>query len=146
VTGLLMWSESTTLVAGIAYTRFVGNACREEVRMRRYITPRRRDWMETLSYVTIYVTVMTLAFIIFWPLGFIVALLGLAMLIAWHRNTTAYRCQHCGGEFEIAFITDLISPHGIGREADGTTRAWKYLRCPHCGKRSRASALRIIAE
>jgi DNA-directed RNA polymerase subunit RPC12/RpoP len=113
--------------------------------MRRYRVPGRRDWIDALVRVAAYVVAMTVAFIIYWPAGAVVTVAGLIALIAWHHKAVAYRCQHCGETFEISFVVDLVSPHGIGRGDDREARAWKYLRCPHCRKRSRATAV-VIAD
>lgn len=61
---------------------------------------------------------------------------GLWLLVGWHARTYAYRCRNCGHEFEISPWTDLISPHGLGKEG-----GWKYLRCPKCGQRTRAMVI-----
>jgi len=112
--------------------------------MRRYAGPTRRDWLEAFGWIGLYIIAMSVAFFIYWPSGFLVAIVGMIALIAWHRRTVAYRCAQCGEAFEISFLTDLISPHGIGRGEDRAMRGWKYLRCPHCGKRSRATALIVM--
>lgn len=114
--------------------------------VHRYIMLRRRDWVTAFASIAIYVVALTVTFVIYWPAGFVVTVLGALLLIAWHRNTTAYQCLHCGNAFEISFLTALVTPHGISRNPDGTARGWKYLRCPHCGKRSRATALLIVDD
>lgn len=113
---------------------------------RRYVNPVRRDWLVTFGWVGLYVVAMTLAFIVYWLLGFVVAFVGLIALIAWHHRTVAYCCRHCGEVFEISFLTDLISPHGIDRSGGRQWRGWKYLRCPHCGRRSRATAMIVVDD
>jgi len=75
----------------------------------------------------------TVAGVIAW----IVLVLGaLLLLVGWHARTYAYRCPNCAQEFEISLWTDLISPHGWGKRG-----GWKYLCCPHCGRRARATVV-----
>lgn len=72
--------------------------------------------------------------------GFVVWLVlvvgSLSLLVGWHARTFAYRCRNCGHEFEISPWTDLISPHGPSKEG-----GWKYLRCPKCRQRTRATVI-----
>lgn len=114
--------------------------------MGAFRVPSRRDWGRAFFWIAAYLVAMVVAYIVYWPVGFVVAIGGALALVAWHRKATAYRCLHCGHEFTISFMTDLISPHGIGRADDRTVRGWKYLRCPQCGQRSRATALIVTDD
>ena len=62
------------------------------------------------------------------------AVVVLLLFVRWHARTFAYRCRNCDNEFEISVLTDFVSPHGIGLKGDG----WKLLRCPRCGRWTRA--------
>jgi DNA-directed RNA polymerase subunit RPC12/RpoP len=63
--------------------------------------------------------------------------IGLLLLVGWHARAFAYRCRNCGHEFAISLLTDLVSPHGPGRGG-----GWKFLRCPRCGRWTRAFVIR----
>ena len=73
------------------------------------------------------------------PAGFMVwlvfVLLGTVLLARWNATHSGYRCSHCGHEFEISTLTELVSPHSSGGSG------WKYLRCPRCDQKSRARSL-----
>ena len=78
-----------------------------------------------------------------WIIAIVVAaVVVLFLLVWWHALTFAYRCRSCDNEFEIAVLTDLVSPHGIGLKGDG----WKLLHCPRCGRWTRARVLRKRPE
>jgi hypothetical protein len=55
------------------------------------------------------------------------------LLVRWHARTTAYRCSICDYEFEISTPEDFLSAHVFP--------SWKFLKCPHCGKRNWTTAL-----
>lgn len=55
-----------------------------------------------------------------------------ALLIFWHSQTRAYRCENCGHEFEIKFWTDLISASSFRQ---------KMLTCPACQIKDYATEL-----
>lgn len=56
-----------------------------------------------------------------------ITVVSLVLLVSWHSKTTAYICKKCNEKFVIGFLTDLLSPHTINK---------KYLKCPHCRKRT----------
>ncbi len=112
--------------------------------MTRYRQPTPRDWLRVIVSLSLFAKVVTAATLVLMFLfpsghGYIWALalfLSLFLLVRWHAGYTAYRCMHCQYEFEITVAADLVSPHGPGRG-----RTWKYLKCPRCGRRSRATVL-----
>jgi DNA-directed RNA polymerase subunit RPC12/RpoP len=112
--------------------------------MERYVDTTGRDWLATAIAVALFVAVVLALLVLLSPWGLIVAPLGLLALVRWHQRRTAYRCRHCGHEFQISVLTDLISPHGVNRDADGRVAGYKLLRCPGCGRRGRATALRVV--
>lgn len=107
-----------------------------------YRKPNRADWRKTAIYLAVYVvTIIGGAFLLL-PRGGVGTLVwavivagGLFLLVKWHSKSAAYRCTNCGHEFEISLLTDLVSPHGIGKGG------WKYLKCPQCSQRMRAEVL-----
>jgi uncharacterized C2H2 Zn-finger protein len=72
-----------------------------------------------------------------WPLGFalwiIIVAVSLVALVRWHAGNTVYLCPECGKIFSIGTVTDLVSPHGLGRGG-----GWTLLTCPKCGSHVRA--------
>jgi DNA-directed RNA polymerase subunit RPC12/RpoP len=66
-----------------------------------------------------------------------IAASALFLLVRWHARTYAYRCRNCSDEFEISTLRDLVSPHGLGLGG-----GWQLLRCPRCGRWTRASVIR----
>ena len=107
-----------------------------------YRKPRRKDWLTTLVFIAIYVTVIGFSsfylLLSYWYVWVALVIGGLLILVAWHAKTTAYLCPRCGYEFEISVFTDFLSLHGVTKE-----KAWKYLKCPKCHHRSR---MRILVK
>lgn len=107
-----------------------------------YRKPTGSDWRKTAVYLAAYIIVVSGGAFLLLPRGgigilvwVVIVMGGLFLLVRWHSKSTAYHCTHCGHEFEISLLTDLISPHGIGNGV------WKYLKCPQCGRRMRANML-----
>ncbi len=109
--------------------------------MPTYRKPRRSDWKKSLLLIGIYVVAISItAFILlvmYWYVWLAIVTGGLLMLVLWHKKATAYHCPRCGNEFEISFLTDLFSPHGVTKEGG----AWMYLKCPSCSNRSKMGIL-----
>lgn len=108
-----------------------------------YREPTLGDQARTGLYLIVYVAVLTVGAFILMPKGAsgsaawaVIVVIGAFLLIRWHARNTAYRCRDCHHEFEISVVTDAVSPHGTGGGG------WKYLKCPQCGKRTRARVLR----
>jgi len=109
--------------------------------MARYRQPEGRDWLIMVGAVVLCIGVVTICALILMSGGYRYLWVGLFavalyLLVRWHASVTAYRCTRCGHEFEIGVVTDLVSPHGPGRGG-----GWKYLKCPSCGRRSKARVL-----
>ncbi|MEW6522920.1 MAG: hypothetical protein AB1445_04980 [Bacillota bacterium] len=104
----------------------------------------RRDWRRNSLYLAIFLVVLTVGGLALMPRHSDLSLLvwlgmvafGLGLLVRWHTRSFAYRCAQCGQEFEIGLGTDFISPSGLDKKG-----AWKYLKCPRCGQRTRARVL-----
>jgi DNA-directed RNA polymerase subunit RPC12/RpoP len=99
------------------------------------------DWWKGSRHILLVIVVIILSAPLLipmaWPVGIVLWFLlpvcgSVFLLLRWHAGNTAYRCEVCGSEFEISAITDLVSPNLLDR---------KLLRCPQCGKRSRAKVL-----
>ncbi|MDI9578156.1 MAG: hypothetical protein QM398_08495 [Thermoproteota archaeon] len=109
--------------------------------MTLYRNPKRRDRAKSLLIIAVYVAVISitafLLLITYWILWLALVAGGLVLLVLWHKISTAYHCPKCGNEFEIFFLTDFFSPHGVSREGDG----WTYLKCPRCHNKSKMQVL-----
>jgi DNA-directed RNA polymerase subunit RPC12/RpoP len=109
--------------------------------MPTYRKPKRSDWTKSLLAIGIYVSAISItAFILlvtYWYVWLALVASGLFLLVLWHKKSTAYRCSKCGNEFEISYLTDFFSPHGVTTEGG----AWMYLRCPRCQNRSKMEIL-----
>ena len=108
-----------------------------------YREPTGADRKRVAAYLALYIAVLAAGSFLLMPRGalgaavwVVIVVAGAFLLIRWHAMNTAYRCRDCRHEFEISVLTDAISPHGTGGGG------WKYLKCPQCGKRTRARVLR----
>jgi len=109
--------------------------------MTKYKKPAKRDWIRIIVYIAVFVGVITIGAIFLLPTYFYIWLIlvigGLLLFVRWHVKNFAYRCLRCGHEFEISIFIYFISPHGPG---------WKYLKCPKCHERSRATMIKRIEK
>ncbi len=70
-------------------------------------------------------------------IGLVLAVGALLLVVTWHTRTFAYRCRNCDNEFAISAPLDFISPHAFDFSG-----GWKLLRCPRCGRWTRAHVIR----
>ena len=109
----------------------------------RYENPSRKDWILGFSVIVVYVTLIGVTavwlFPDFWYIWLIIVISGTLLIVNWHTKSYAFRCRACDHEFEISFLTNFFSPHGIDREG-----AWHYLKCPGCKKRGKVTVIKII--
>lgn len=105
--------------------------------MSTYRKPKKGDISKSLLLIGIYVAAISvtafLLLVTYWYIWLALVAGGLFLLILWHKKSTAYRCPRCGNEFEISFLTDFFSPHGVTNTGGG----WMYLKCPRCQNRSK---------
>ncbi len=99
---------------------------------------RGQDWTAAFARLGIYLLVVGASIVMPGLGGLLVVLGGLYLLVCWHNDSYAFRCQHCDSVFEISVLHNFVSPHGVSMRGTG----WKYLKCPTCGQWSRAAVMR----
>ena len=110
---------------------------------KKYQDPNRRDWIAGIASLIIFVVVITvgalLLFTDYWYLWILLVAGGVVILV--FRQTTNYacRCRDCGHEFEISFLTNLLSPHGVDRRG-----SWQWLKCPGCQRRVKVNVIKKV--
>jgi hypothetical protein len=111
--------------------------------MKNYTDPSRKDYTQSILYIILYIFALSMGayFLLpkYWYLWVLVVVLGLALLVYWHKEKTVYCCSNCGHVFEISFFTDLLAPHGVDRGG-----AWLLLRCPNCRERHKTKVLKQV--
>jgi len=109
--------------------------------MKKYSDPTRKDVIQSIVYILIYVVTISVGayFLLlkYWYIWAVVVIVGLALLVNWHKGKTVYSCPNCDHVYSISFLTDLIAPHGIDRDG-----AWLLLRCPNCRERHKTKVLK----
>ncbi len=109
--------------------------------MSKYVETTKKDWTKTILFISIFVAVIVIGAILLVPeyiyVWLVLVIFGVAIIVKWHASNFAYRCPRCGNEFEISFWKDFLSPHGPSKNG-----GWKYLKCPKCQNKSRATLLR----
>lgn len=102
-----------------------------------------RDVIRSVAYILVYVIVVgASAFLLlpkFWYMWLALVVVGMLILVNWHKEKTAYRCPDCEHIYKISFLTDLTAPHGFNRNG-----AWLMLRCPNCRQRSKTMILKKV--
>ncbi len=112
-----------------------------EISMKTPTSPGKKDYLQSVLYLALYVlTIGGTAFLLLpklWYLWGIIVLIGMLLLVNWHKQKTIYCCPSCGHVYEISFLTDLLAPHGVNRDG-----GWLLLRCPNCHQRSKTTVLK----
>lgn len=113
--------------------------------MKQVTDPERGDYIKSILYIFVYLVVLVGGAVWllpdYWYLWGLIIVAGLAILVNWHKQQTAYRCPNCGHIYTISFLTDLLSPHGIGQEG-----SWLLLRCPNCRQWKKTKVLKRVAK
>jgi uncharacterized C2H2 Zn-finger protein len=116
---------------------------RNEGGTMKYTEPTRKDYTQSIIYILVFVFAITMSAFLFlpdfWYLWLLLVIVGLVILVNWHKGKTVYSCPSCDHVYEISFLTDLIAPHGIDREG-----AWLLLRCPSCKERQKTRVLKRV--
>lgn len=111
--------------------------------MKQVTNPDKKDVIKSVIFITVYVLAISAgAFLLLpqWWYGWLaVVLVGMALLVNWHKQKTAYRCPNCSHVYEISFLTDLVAPHGANKDG-----GWLLLRCPNCRQRRKTTVLKKI--
>lgn len=111
--------------------------------MKNYTNPDRKDYLQSIAYLLVYVAIISVSayFLLleYWYIWGVILIVGLVLLVSWHKGKTVYSCPNCEHVYEISFLTDLLAPHGIDREG-----AWLLLRCPNCSERRKTRVLKRV--
>ena len=111
--------------------------------MNQVTNPDGRDIIRSVAYILVYVIIIgASAFLLFpklWYIWLTLVVVGMLILVNWHKEKTAYRCPKCEHIYEISFLTDLTAPHGFNRDG-----AWLMLRCPNCRQRRKTMVLKKV--
>jgi len=103
--------------------------------------PTRKDYSQSIIYILLFIFAISIGayFLLpeFWYVWVGEVIVGLVILVNWHKRKTAYVCPNCSHVYEISFLTDLLAPHGI----DGGG-AWLLLRCPNCNERHKTKVFK----
>ena len=109
--------------------------------MTRTSKPGKREILLSVVFIAIYVTAISIgAFLLlpaYWYAWGLIVLVGMVLLVNWHKSATAYQCPRCEHIYEISFLTDLLAPHGVSKAGP-----WLLLRCPNCKTRSKTPVLK----
>lgn len=109
--------------------------------MKNYRDPTKRDYLIGIGLLLAYLIILALSgyFLIpkYWVWWSAIFIMSTIFLIINQNRNTACRCRDCGHEFEVSFLVNLTSPHGVDQEG-----SWQSAKCPNCGKRGRATVLK----
>jgi hypothetical protein len=111
----------------------------------RFRDPTSKDWIAGILILLLYLVIILLGALLlvpdrwyWWLLLFIISTI---LLVLRQNRQYACRCRDCEYEFEVSFLTNLISPHGIDKEG-----SWMWVKCPRCQRRAKASVIKVIRE
>lgn len=112
---------------------------------KKYEDPTRKDWIIGIGLIGFFLFVIAVGGLVLipdhWIWWLLLVLVGTLLLALNQNKNYACRCRECEHEFELRFITNLISPHGVD-----TKGSWLWVKCPSCKTRGKVSVIRIVKE
>jgi hypothetical protein len=111
----------------------------------KFQDPTRKDWILGIALLLIYLIIISVgAFLLipeYWYWWLILMVVSTILLVIKVNRNYACRCRECGHEFEVSFLTNLISPHGVDKVG-----SWVWVKCPNCEKRLKAAVIKVIED
>ncbi len=102
-------------------------------------TPRKKIVISTISCILVilsslalilisalFITQIWLKFVVI-GIALTVVIADIAVILLVAVNTEIYECEKCGKKFVPTLTAYILAPHTLKR---------RYLKCPHCGKKS----------
>lgn len=109
----------------------------------RYQNPTSKEWISGFAFLLAYLLTIGLGAVFLvpkhWYWWLLIMVVSTVLLVIKQNRNYACRCRECGHEFEVSFLTNLISPHGVDKEG-----SWQWVKCPGCEKRAKASVIKVI--
>lgn len=103
--------------------------------------PTRHDYLKSAIFLSLYLLAIGVgAFLLlpdYWLAWGLVVLVGLGLLVYWHKSATAYRCPNCGHVYTLTLLQDLVAPHRVDKGG-----GWLLLKCPSCKQRHKTRVLK----
>jgi DNA-directed RNA polymerase subunit RPC12/RpoP len=94
-----------------------------------------------LIYIAAAVVSMFFLLPEYWYVVLAILIAGALLMTGLTTRDYGARCANCGNEFELSFTREVLAPHGGGRSG-----SWQYVKCPNCGKRTRALVVKKVTE
>lgn len=112
---------------------------------KKYENPTRKDWVIGIGLIILYLSVIGIGALYlipkYWIWWLLIFLVSTILLVLNQNRNYGCRCRECGHEFEVTFITNLISPHGIDKKG-----SWQWVKCPSCKKRVRVTVIKVVKD
>lgn len=109
----------------------------------KYQDPTRKDWIIGIAVLLIYVMVISVGAILlipkYWYWWLTIMIVSTILLVIRQNRNFACRCRECGHEFEVSFLVNLVSFHGVDKEG-----SWQWVKCPNCKKRTMATLIKVV--
>ena len=111
----------------------------------KYQDPTRKDWILGIAWLLIYLIVISVGAILlipeYWYWWLALTVTSTILLVIRQNRNYACRCRECGHEFEVSFLTNLISPHGVDKGG-----SWMWVKCPNCERRVKVTVIKIVRD
>ena len=112
---------------------------------KKYQDPTRKDWINGIVLILVYLIVISFSAILLIPdnwIWWLFLFVASTFLLVLNQNKNyACRCRECEEEFEVSFLVNLTSPHGIDKEG-----SWQWVKCPSCNKRVRVTVIKVVKD
>jgi len=111
----------------------------------KYQNPTHKDWILGIVLLVGFLIVISLGTFLLipenWYWWLLLMIVSTFLLVFIHNRNYACRCRKCGHEFEVSFLVNFISPHGVDKRG-----GWQWVKCPNCEKRAKATVIKVIKD
>ena len=112
---------------------------------KKYEDPTRKDWIIGIGLIVFFLFVIGIGADVLIPDHWIwwlsLVLVGTLLLTLNQNQNYACRCRECGHEFEVSFIANLTSLHGVDKQG-----SWQRVKCPGCKEKGKVSVIKVVKE